>query len=86
MGRCCGQKPVTRESAALAGECLRTLVLMQTLPKDVEIQQGLMNLLLEAVVMILSGTENSLAEVFPLIWCRITGLLLKFISRISFNL
>ncbi|KNA19796.1 hypothetical protein SOVF_058220 [Spinacia oleracea] len=55
-------KPVTRESAALAGECLRTLVLMQTLPKEVECQKGLMSLLLEAVVMILSSTENSSSE------------------------
>ncbi|XP_021759988.1 protein SWEETIE-like isoform X1 [Chenopodium quinoa] len=56
------RKPVTRESAALAGECLRTLVLMQTLPKEVECQKGLMSLILEAVVMILSSTENSPSE------------------------
>uniref|UniRef100_A0A803LAT9 HEAT repeat-containing protein n=1 Tax=Chenopodium quinoa TaxID=63459 RepID=A0A803LAT9_CHEQI len=56
------RKPVTRESAALAGECLRILVLMQTLPKDVECQKGLMSLILEAVVMILSSTENSPSE------------------------
>ncbi|CAO2817215.1 unnamed protein product [Amaranthus hypochondriacus] len=55
-------KPVTRESAALAGECLRTLALLQTLPKEVECQKGLISLLLEAVVMILSGTENSISE------------------------
>lgn len=52
-------KPVTRESTALAGECLKTLVLMQTLPKGVDCQQRLMKLLLEAVVMILSETEGS---------------------------
>lgn len=52
------QKPVTRESAALAGECLRTLMLMQALPMGNECQKILLSLLLEALVMVLSGTED----------------------------
>ena len=56
---------MTRESTALAGECLKTLVLMQTLPKGADCQQVLMKLLLEAVVMILSETESSPSQVFP---------------------
>ncbi|KAK9742494.1 hypothetical protein RND81_03G176900 [Saponaria officinalis] len=55
-------EPVTRESAAFAGECLKTLVLMQTLPKEIECQKSLISLLLEVVVMILSETENDLSE------------------------
>ncbi|GMH27186.1 hypothetical protein Nepgr_029029 [Nepenthes gracilis] len=55
-------KPLSRESAALAGECLKTLMLMQSLPKGIDCQKGLMNLLLEAIVMVLSGTEDGLSE------------------------
>ncbi|KAL9230110.1 hypothetical protein vseg_005500 [Gypsophila vaccaria] len=55
-------EPVTRESAAFVGECLKTIVLMQTLPKDIECQKSLISLLLEAVVMILTETESNLSE------------------------
>ncbi|XP_074287369.1 protein SWEETIE [Silene latifolia] len=55
-------EPVTKESAAFAGECLKTLVLMQTLSKEIECQRGLISLLLEAVIMVLSGTEGNMSE------------------------
>ncbi|KAL8161118.1 hypothetical protein V2J09_012607 [Rumex salicifolius] len=55
------EKPVTRESAALAGECLRTLMLMQALPMGIECQKILLSLLLEAIVMVLSITEDDVS-------------------------
>ncbi|GAB2299959.1 hypothetical protein Dimus_034004 [Dionaea muscipula] len=56
------KEPVTRESAALAGECLKTLVLMQALPKGTDCQKGLMHLLLEANLMVLSRSEDGISE------------------------
>ncbi|KAH9602675.1 hypothetical protein KSS87_010209 [Heliosperma pusillum] len=55
-------EPVTKESAAIAGECLKTLVLMQTIAKEIDCQRGLISLLLEAVIMVLSGTEGNMSE------------------------
>ncbi|GAB4832302.1 hypothetical protein Ancab_006313 [Ancistrocladus abbreviatus] len=55
-------KPLSKESAALIGECLKTLMLMQAVPKGEDCQKGLMNLLLEAIVLVLARTENSLSQ------------------------
>lgn len=52
------KKPITRESVAVAGECLRILLLLQTLSKSSECQRGLIHLLLEAIVMIFSASED----------------------------
>ncbi|KAK9271660.1 hypothetical protein L1049_002023 [Liquidambar formosana] len=56
------KKPITRESVAVAGECLRILVLLQTLSKASECQRGLMNLLLEAIVMVFSVSEDDFSQ------------------------
>ncbi|XP_038720133.1 protein SWEETIE isoform X2 [Tripterygium wilfordii] len=56
------KKPVCKESVAVAGECLRFLVLLQTQPKDSEGQRGFMNLLLEAILMVFSVSENDLSQ------------------------
>ncbi|KAL9263368.1 SWEETIE-like protein [Drosera capensis] len=56
------KEPVSRESAALAAEWLKTLVLMQSLPNGTDCQKGLMSLLLEAILMVLSGTEDAISQ------------------------
>jgi hypothetical protein len=43
----------------VAGECLRILTLLQTLSKDSESQKGLMNLLLEAIVLVFSTSNDA---------------------------
>ncbi|GAV75653.1 LOW QUALITY PROTEIN: hypothetical protein CFOL_v3_19131, partial [Cephalotus follicularis] len=48
----------TKESIVIAGECLRILMLLQTLSKASECQRGFMNLLLEAIVMVFSTSEH----------------------------
>ncbi|KAJ6403563.1 hypothetical protein OIU84_015471, partial [Salix udensis] len=53
------KKPVCKESVAIAGECLRFLVL---LPKANECQRGFMNLLLKAIVMIFSASEDDSSQ------------------------
>jgi hypothetical protein len=57
------QKPVSKESVAIAGERLRFLVLLQTLSKANECQRGFMNLLLKAIVMIFSASEDDSSQV-----------------------
>ncbi|KAL5739454.1 hypothetical protein ACOSQ2_028634 [Xanthoceras sorbifolium] len=52
------QKPITKESVAIAGECLRILMLLQTVSKSSECQRGFMNLLLEAIIMVFSASED----------------------------
>ncbi|XP_023550989.1 protein SWEETIE isoform X2 [Cucurbita pepo subsp. pepo] len=56
------KKPITKESIAIAIECLRFLVLLQTLSNVSECQKTFMNLLLEAVVMIFSASASSNAK------------------------
>uniref|UniRef100_A0A6N2MN55 Uncharacterized protein n=1 Tax=Salix viminalis TaxID=40686 RepID=A0A6N2MN55_SALVM len=56
------KKPVSKESVAIAGECLRFLVLLQTLSKANECQRGFMNLLLKAIVMIFSASEDDSSQ------------------------
>ncbi|XP_058082071.1 protein SWEETIE [Magnolia sinica] len=48
------EKIVTRESLVIAGECLRLLVLLHTLSQASECQKDVMNLLLEAIIMVVS--------------------------------
>ncbi|KAI9153290.1 hypothetical protein LWI28_008916 [Acer negundo] len=52
------QKPITKESVAIVGECLRIMMLLQTVLKSSECQKGFMNLLLEAIVMVFSASED----------------------------
>ncbi|KAM2466399.1 hypothetical protein PS1_008328 [Malus domestica] len=52
------KKPVTEKSATVAGECLRLLVVLQTLSKPSECQRGFMNLLLEAVIVVFKASEE----------------------------
>lgn len=52
------KKPIVKESVAIAGECLRILMLLQTVSKTAECQRGFMNLLLEAIVMVFSASED----------------------------
>ncbi|KAK3212082.1 hypothetical protein Dsin_016788 [Dipteronia sinensis] len=52
------QKPLTKESVAIVGECLRIMMFLQTVSKSSECQKGFMNLLLEAIVMVFSASED----------------------------
>ncbi|XP_044468488.1 protein SWEETIE isoform X3 [Mangifera indica] len=56
------KKPLSKESAATAGECLRILMLLQTVSKSDECQRGFMKLLLEAIVMVFSASDGSSQE------------------------
>ncbi|XP_024037767.1 protein SWEETIE isoform X2 [Citrus clementina] len=52
------KKPIVKESVTIAGECLRILMLLQTVSKTEECRRGFMNLLLEAIVMVFSASED----------------------------
>ncbi|XP_052195097.1 protein SWEETIE isoform X2 [Diospyros lotus] len=56
------KKPINREAVAIISECLRILVILQTLPKSSESQKGLMNLLLGAILMVFSAADNDLSH------------------------
>ncbi|CAK7344397.1 unnamed protein product [Dovyalis caffra] len=56
------KKPVSKESVAIGGECLRFLVLLQTLSKSNECQRCFMNLLLKAIVMVFSASEDDSSQ------------------------
>ncbi|XP_048328605.2 protein SWEETIE isoform X2 [Ziziphus jujuba] len=56
------KKPITKESTTVAGECLKFLVLLQTVSKDSDCQRGFMNLLLEAIVMVILASEDSYSQ------------------------
>uniref|UniRef100_A0A2P2MKT4 HEAT repeat-containing protein 5B isoform X2 n=1 Tax=Rhizophora mucronata TaxID=61149 RepID=A0A2P2MKT4_RHIMU len=58
------QKPVSKESGIIIGECLRFLVLLQTLSKASECQQGFMDLLLKAIIMVISASEDKSTKEF----------------------
>ncbi|XP_065854037.1 protein SWEETIE isoform X2 [Euphorbia lathyris] len=61
------KKPVSKESAAVAGECLRFLALLQTLAKASECAKGFMNLLLNSIIVVfLASEDNSSQEVSDL--------------------
>lgn len=57
------QKPTNREAVAVVGECLKILMLLQTLSKATECQKDLMNLLLETIVLVFSTLEDDLSQV-----------------------
>lgn len=57
------QKPLTKESVTVVGECLRILVLLQTVSKGSESQRCFMNLLFEAIVMVFLASEDELSQV-----------------------
>ncbi|CAK9150708.1 unnamed protein product [Ilex paraguariensis] len=56
------KKPINREAVAIAGECLKILMFLQTMSQDNECQKGLMHLLLEVIVSIFSTSEGSLSQ------------------------
>ncbi|CAI9766931.1 unnamed protein product [Fraxinus pennsylvanica] len=57
------EKPINREAVAIAMECLKILMLLQTLSKANDYRKELVNLLLEAVLMITSdGTLSQEAN------------------------
>ncbi|XP_059452821.1 protein SWEETIE isoform X2 [Corylus avellana] len=56
------KKPLTKESVTVVGECLRILVLLQTVSKGSESQRGFMNLLFEAIAMVLLASEDELSQ------------------------
>ncbi|XVE72050.1 hypothetical protein DITRI_Ditri11bG0007500 [Diplodiscus trichospermus] len=56
-------KPMTKESVAIVGECLQVLMLLQTVSKGSECQRGFMTLLLEAIVIIFSASEDNCSQV-----------------------
>lgn len=54
---------MTREAVVVTGDCLKLLVLLQTLSKVVECQKGLVNLLLEIIVMVVSESTDEPSQV-----------------------
>ncbi|KAL0332487.1 UNVERIFIED_CONTAM: protein SWEETIE [Sesamum calycinum] len=56
------EKPINREAVAIAGEGLKILMLLQTLSKGSDYQKGLIHLLLEAILMIFSASNDSLSQ------------------------
>ncbi|XVF20554.1 hypothetical protein REPUB_Repub12eG0010500 [Reevesia pubescens] len=55
-------KPLTKELVAIAGECLQVLMLLQTVSKGSESQRGFASLLLEAIVLIFSASEDDCSQ------------------------
>ncbi|XWS30691.1 hypothetical protein CRYUN_Cryun23aG0008700 [Craigia yunnanensis] len=55
-------KPLTKESVAIAGECLQVLMLLQSVSKGSECQRGFMSLFLEAIVMIFSASDDNCSQ------------------------
>ncbi|KAJ4961466.1 hypothetical protein NE237_021376 [Protea cynaroides] len=53
------KEPITRESVSIISESLRLLVLLQKLSKSSECQKGLINLLLEAIVIVVSASADN---------------------------
>ncbi|KAK6150970.1 hypothetical protein DH2020_015902 [Rehmannia glutinosa] len=56
------ENAINREAAAIAGECLKILMLLQTLAKGSDYQKGLIHLLLETILMIFSTSDGSLSQ------------------------
>lgn len=61
------QNPINREAVAIAGECLKILMLLQTLSKECDYEKGLIHLLLEFVLMIFLASDDSLTQVLPML-------------------
>ncbi|KAB1211181.1 HEAT repeat-containing protein 5A [Morella rubra] len=73
------KKPLTKESVAVVSECLRILVLLQTLSKGSKSQRGFVNLLFEAIVMVFLASEAEFSrEVSDL-----RSITLKLVSHIA---
>lgn len=53
---------MNRESVAIVGECLKLLTLLQAVSKSSTSQKCLLNLLLEAIVMVFLVTKNHLSQ------------------------
>lgn len=51
------------EAVLVTGECLKLLMLLQTLSSSTECQKGLMHLLLEVVVLVFLTTETDDSQV-----------------------
>ncbi|KAI3985597.1 hypothetical protein MKX01_033880, partial [Papaver californicum] len=56
------KKPMKQESATVIGECLRLLVLLHALSKEGKCQKGLLNLFLEAVIMVVSASSDDSSQ------------------------
>ncbi|XP_051126760.1 protein SWEETIE isoform X2 [Andrographis paniculata] len=56
------ENPITREAVAVAGECLKILMLLQTFLKGSEYQKCSIHLFLEAILMILSTSDGFLSQ------------------------
>ncbi|XP_047310511.1 protein SWEETIE isoform X2 [Impatiens glandulifera] len=55
-------RPINRQAAAIVSECVRVLMLLQTLEKDQKFQKALMHILLEAVLMIFFASEDGISQ------------------------
>ncbi|KAJ8751677.1 hypothetical protein K2173_025839 [Erythroxylum novogranatense] len=56
------KKPVSRQCVAVVGECLRLLALLQSFPKASECQEGFMDLLLKAIIMVFSASKDDSSQ------------------------
>ncbi|KAL6520097.1 hypothetical protein OROHE_017240 [Orobanche hederae] len=56
------ENTITREAVAIVGECLKILMLLQTLSKGTDYQKGLIHLLLEAILLIFSTSAGSASQ------------------------
>ncbi|XP_026402924.1 protein SWEETIE [Papaver somniferum] len=56
------KKPMRKESATVVGECLRLLVLLHASSKEGKCQKGLLNLFLEAVIMVVSASSDDSSQ------------------------
>ncbi|GMI85490.1 SWEETIE [Hibiscus trionum] len=72
-------KSMTKESVAIAGECLQVLMLLQTVSKGSDCQRGFMNLFLEAIVMVFSASVDSRSQEFN----DIRNTAIRLVSRLA---
>ncbi|KAL1536904.1 protein SWEETIE-like [Salvia divinorum] len=56
------ENPINREAVAIAGECLKFLMLLQTVSKECDYEKGLIHLILESVLMIFVRSDGSLSQ------------------------
>lgn len=81
------QNPINRESAAIAGECLKIVMVLQTLSKDRDCEKLLIHLLLESVLMIFMTSAGSRSQVmsmfssFNIFFLNLPALIITFCSR-----
>ncbi|XP_047954484.1 protein SWEETIE [Salvia hispanica] len=55
------ENPINREAVAIAGECLKFLMLLQTVSKESDYEKGIIHLILESVLMIFATSDSSLS-------------------------